>query len=716
MEINRREFIALSAGVGVASSIAGEQSVQPSRPDPGAPWHQRVRRIGQTNMTEHDPAVMNIEEWADYWSSLKVDAILISVTGILAYYPSAVPFHRHGTYLGDKDFFGECCAAAKKRNIRVIARMSPDLNWEDATKAHPEWFQLDAAGNPVKHTEDPRLYRTCMFTTYMTDYIPAIMREVNSRYEIDGIFTNAWPPLGQPPRCYCAQCKTAAAPGTLEYWDRFNKRTLELWKLYDSIAKEKGAENLFLANLGGAIRCGPNSSELANVSYWFNADNQGRGGEGAPPWGASLQGRVCNAVMKGRTSTNVTGAWATGSPRWRNIAKSPTETTMWLNQTVASGMVPWYHFIGAEDGLGADRRWQAPGREFFTWLARNDPHFTNKRSIANIAVVMGQRTQLFYKLRGAPDTVDYVQGIYYALLEGRFLFDFVHEDDLNAENLKKYRAVLLPNTALLGDQQCQELQNYANGGGSLFASFETSMYNERNEPRADFGLAAIFGIQRKGDPLTSPGNGSLARIERSHPILDGFSDTDWIPGAEFRLPIAPVESPVLTVVPPYTAYPPELSYPPIPRTDEPAVVVKERGESRLIYFSGDIDRTAWRSGNTDLSRLLQNSVRWMVNGESPVTVQGEGLIEMFAWETEAGFALHVLNYTNPNAHKGWVRKTYRIGEQEIQMQLPQGRMVSRVELLKAGQNIAFNQRGQKIEFSIPRVDDYEVAALYSAAI
>ena len=28
------------------------------------PWQQRIRRVGQSNMTEHDPAVMNIEEWA----------------------------------------------------------------------------------------------------------------------------------------------------------------------------------------------------------------------------------------------------------------------------------------------------------------------------------------------------------------------------------------------------------------------------------------------------------------------------------------------------------------------------------------------------------------------------------------------------------------------------------------------------------------------------
>ena len=58
-------------------------------------------------MTEHDPVVSNVEEWADYWASLKVDAVLVSVTGILAFYPTKVPFHRKGKYLGDRDFFGD---------------------------------------------------------------------------------------------------------------------------------------------------------------------------------------------------------------------------------------------------------------------------------------------------------------------------------------------------------------------------------------------------------------------------------------------------------------------------------------------------------------------------------------------------------------------------------------------------------------------------------
>ncbi len=669
--------------------------------------------MGQINMTEHDPVSMNVEEWADYWASLKVDAVQISVTGILAFYPSKVPYHKHGKFLGDRDFFGDCCTAAKKRGMRVLARMSPDLEWEDALKPHPEWFEKNERGEFARHTEDPRLYRTCMFSTYFTEHIPAIMREVNSRYDVDGIFTNGWPPLGRLPECRCDNCKKLATGGTVDYWDQFNARVMELWNLYDGIAKEKKPENLYFGNLGGSIRCTANLKTLGDKTYWFNCDNQGRGGDDTPIWGCSLQGRVCSSVMKGKTSTNVTAAWSTGTPRWRNASKSPQEAQMWMDETVASGMVPWYHFIGGETGLGEDRRWQEPGREYFNWLAKHEKHLFNKQPIANLGVVMGQRTQLFYKTPYKGSSQQYIDGIYYALLDGRFLFDFVHEDDLGPENLKKYKALILPNTALLSDEQCAQLKAYVNSGGSLLATFETSMYTERNQRRKDFGLADVLGISKNGEVIGTIGNPYYARIEGQHPILSGFTDTNWIPGAEYRLPVKSSSSQVLTVVPGYPAYPPELSYPPQSHTTEPAVVIRENGKSRTIYFPGDVERTMWKTGHTDLDRLLRNSITWLLDGDAPVTVEGKGVIESFAWQTEMGFAVHVLNYTNPAMHRGWIREFFPIGEQKVRMRLPNGAKPNRVELLRAEADTPFQVTDGHIEFTIPSVLDYEIAAIYA---
>jgi hypothetical protein len=294
---------------------------------------------------------------------------------------------------------------------------------------------------------------------------------------------------------------------------------------------------------------------------------------------------------------------------------------------------------------------------------------------------------------------EFMDGLYYALLEGRFLFDFVHEEDLGPETLGRYQAVLLPNIAWLSDRECQQLRDYVAAGGSVMATFETAMFDERGRRREKSGIADLFGIESMG-PVAGPnGNGFYARIERPHEILQGFEDTNWIPGGAYRIPIHAPGEPILSVVPAYTAYPPELSYAPVDRTTEPAVVAREPGASRLLYFCGDVERCAWRTGHTDLARLLQNAVRWLVRGEQPVAVSGDGLIECFAWETQPGFAVHLLNYTNPNLHRGWLRRHYPIGEQRVRMNLPSGRSISRVQLLRAERDIAFSQQGPVVEFT-----------------
>jgi hypothetical protein len=679
------------------------------------PWQQRIRRVGQSNMTEHDPAVMNIEEWADYWHGCGTDIVYISVTGILAYYPSKVKFHRHGKFLDGRDFFGECVAAARKRGMRVVARMSPDLNWGDALEAHPEWAMHNRDGSVQSSAEEPRLFKTCMFSTYMDDYVPAVMREVNSLYDVDCFYTNGWPPLGSLPECHCAICSKLPAANTVAYWRAFNDRLFELWNKYDAIAKEKKPDSFFFANLGGNVHAGPNLDRLGKTTAWFQGDNQGRTNEDPAVWGCTLQGRVCNAVLDGKFAANITAAYSTSQVPWRNAAKNADEARMWLNETVASGLVPYYHFIGSENGFGEDRRWQKVGSDYFKWTQKHDAHLKVRRSIANIGVVMGQCTQLLYPGPATGRSRTYMRetthGLYDALLTGRFAFDFVHEERLEPERLAKYRALLLPNVAMLSNRQCEQIREYARRGGSIMASFETGLYDEDLKPRAEFALSDLLGINKAGEAIGTNGNAYYARIERKHPLLEGFTDTNWLPGAQNRVPLKPVQDAVMTVVPGFVRYPPELAYPPISHTDEPAVVLGENGASRVAYFPGDIERTYWLTGHGDLLRLMHNTIQWLTRNERAVSVEGDGLVEMFAWETSPGYAVHLLNYTNPNAHHGWMQTVYPLGAQTVTLRLPDGVRVRSVELLRAEQSVPFQVREQILRFTIPRVGDYEAAAV-----
>ena len=84
---------------------------------------------------------------------------------------------------------------------------------------------------------------------------------------------------------------------------------------------------------------------------------------------------------------------------------------------------------------------------------------------------------------------------------------------------------------------------------------------------------------------------------------------------------------------------------------------------------------------------------------------------MFSWETAPGYAVHLLNYTNPNTHHGWMQSIYPLGPQTVRMKLPQSVRVKSIELLEAGQSLAFGLENQVLRFTIPRVEAYEVAAI-----
>ena len=79
----------------------------------------------------------------------------------------------------------------------------------------------------------------------------------------------------------------------------------------------------------------------------------------------------------------------------------------------------------------------------------------------------------------------------------------------------------------------------------------------------------------------------------------------------------------------------------------------------------------WKTGHTDLARLLQNSIRWVAGANCA----GHGGRrrrdrELRLGDARPGFAVHVLNYTNPAMHRGWIRNFYPIGAQKVTMTLP----------------------------------------------
>ena len=172
-----------------------------------------------------DPLNANVEAWADYWASAKVDAVALSVSGLIAFYPTDVPYFRRSRWLNGRDLFGECVKAAKARGLRVYARMSPDIQPidDEILRVRPLTYRRNASGG--LQSQAPGVANTCQFSTHYSEQQPAIIRELNARYDIDGLYMNGWP--GQQ-NCYCETCRKIGDPRSKAYREAVLKSAVEL--------------------------------------------------------------------------------------------------------------------------------------------------------------------------------------------------------------------------------------------------------------------------------------------------------------------------------------------------------------------------------------------------------------------------------------------------------------------------------------------------------
>jgi hypothetical protein len=725
--LTRRDFLQATAGAGAFASLiptAARHDVGPAWQPPtvGAGWFDKPMRWVQLTLVENDPGSFDPQFWLDYFRKLHADAATLSAGGIVAYYPTDVPLHHRSAWLGSTDPFGTLVAGCRSMGMHVVARTDPHAVREEVHAAHPDWIAHGADGQPRRHWANPELWVTCALGPYNFDFMDQVHREIVTKYKVDGIFSNRWAPQGGD--CYCSNCqknfKDATGmdlPRTTDRRDPARRgyvawrktRLTDLWKKWDATVRAANPDASFIPNGPPDLKT---AGELAAIQF---TDNQARRGV-TPPWNNGRRAKEFRSVMGRRPIGGIFSVGLEEAYRWKDSVQSEPEIRLWVAEGTANGMRPW---VTKFSGVLYDKRWLPAVERIYEWHYAHERYLRNETPLARVALLHSEQTAAEYPGIAQGDRhEDHMLGMYHSLIESRIPFELVHEAFLTPDRLDRFKLLILADAAALSDAQCTAIKEYVNRGGSVLATFASSLYDETGRRRDNFGLADLFGVSFAGRVEGPMQNSYLSLDTESstgarHQVLAGLDGTPRIINGVFRLEVRPTidfPSPV-TLIPTYPDLPMEDVYPRVGHTTTRELYLRDLGKSRVVYVPWDIDRTLWDVMCVDHLRLLRNAIEWAANEPAPAIVQGPGLIDVAVWRQRESMTVHLVNLTNPMMMKGPLREVIPIGPQQVSVRLPEGTRPKKVQLLTAGKSVDFKMMGQVVVLTVPSIDVHEVVAI-----
>src|SRR6185436_14783351 len=358
------------------------------------------------------------------------------------------------------------------------------------------------------------------------------------------------------------------------------------------------------------------AGELAAIQF---TDNQARRGV-TPPWNNGRRAKEYRSVMGRRPIGGIFSVGLEEAYRWKDSVQSEPEIRLWVAEGTANGMRPW---VTKFSGVLYDKRWLPVVERIYEWHYAHERYLRNEMPLARVALLHSEQTAAEHPGMAQGDRhEDHMLGMYHALVEARVPFELVHEAFLTPDRLDRFKLLILADAAALSDAQCRAIRDYVSRGGSVLATFATSIADESGVRRDNFGLADLFGVTFTG------------KVEG--PMQNSYFRLDVRPTIDFPSPV--------TLIPTYPDLPMEDVYPRVAHTTTRELYVRDLGgRSRVTYIPWDIDRSLWDVMCVDHLQLLRNAIEWTLNEPLPVIVKGPGLIDVTVWRQLDSLTVHLVN-------------------------------------------------------------------------
>jgi hypothetical protein len=657
-------------------------------------WYEKARRYGQTNLTEIDPELYDPVFWREFWRKTGTQAIIVNAGGIVAYYPSQFEHHYRAARLGGRDFFGGIVTAAREEGLVVVARMDINRAVQAFYQARPEWFARHKDGTPFI---TQGRYLSCLNSGYYKEFIPEVLKEIIERYHPDGFTDNSWTGIPRNEICYCDTCRSRfheysghELPETADYhdpvyrtWVRWSYACrVDNWDLFNQVTAKYGGEDCLWLGMIGANAIGhghfTDLRELAKRTKVFMVDSQSRDATGFEQ--NSLNGVLLHQLAGwDKIIPESSASYVRGIQAYRRSASTPLELRLWMLEGIAGGISPWWHIIGSAQ---EDKRILDVHLPVLEWHRKWEKYLYNRTPLANVGLIWSQENVEYGSGLMEKGKVQQAwRGMVMALTRAGIPFLPVNADDIDRQT-GDMDLLILPEFAVISEDQAGALERFVDRGGSVFACGETGIFDSGGEERQRSRLEALLGLRFGAPGGVKPNEASwenpvlhnYLRIEaEDSPVFAGIKNTAIIPmGGAFReiVPEKGVKA-LASYIPPFPIYPPEFAWTSVPKTDKPVITEYDtRKGGKVIYAAWDLDAVYGRAALPDHGDLIGNIALYLLGDNLPLRVACDAYIDFKVYRQENRLIIHLINSNHTGFAQGYAEKNLPVGPVRITIKLP----------------------------------------------
>jgi hypothetical protein len=603
-------------------------------------WENYPWRLIQTNLRQIDMQDIRAEQVVRDLQDFKATVLMINAAGIIASYPTQIPYHFQSPYLTG-DSLLEIISACHAAGIRVIARTDFSKVRRPVYSQYPDWAYLSAAGEVVDYNGDVHV---CVNSWYQQQGILHILDELFTTHPFDGVFFNMGGYITHDYSgnyhgpCCCANCQRRFMEMYAQPLPHKSPLPLGEGQGEGELPPStKNSENA--QEQGGSARHREGEKDLPSGETEFLAspagggvgDAQHRRGEGivlpyptAEALYADFKRRtlhqqeetiytflaeryphLCIAnhtrFNRGFIRQEANTALDRPLPLWQYSA---ADNTKWAvgshplmvssNTTVDFIDFPYRHTAVSphEQALRLAQSLAEGGALDYYLIGRLDNHadrsgFAPVREMfhyhaAHQAEYTGLRSLAQVALLKPPGEQDEYRGWFRALTEAHIPFDVLTVEAALQRSWEPYRGLVLPGVEALGDPLAQALDAYVQAGGTLVATGRAGWRDETGtlRPTPALQCLGIDGVLAEQPDLRSPY--FLVEDKTLFPRL-AQTDLVYLDGLYITAQYASAAQLLLRFIPPHPFGPPERCYYE-QVTDLPGLVRHPYGLGTAVYL------------------------------------------------------------------------------------------------------------------------------------